>query len=179
MKEYNLVVTLADQGRFRTLMDELSAYGEFRKTEFLGVILGKVDNPGAFLSSVSEKRSRQPFAFHDLGRIVPFDRFFIFRLEDFLEKVKEAIRPYIPLLADKRFYVRLERRGLKGRIVSPEVERALDTFVETELSQMGRSAQIDFEHPDAVVVVETVGDRCGVGFLTREMMDRYDFVRVS
>ncbi len=82
-------------------------------------------------------------------------------------------------LAEKCFYVRLERRGLKGWIVLPEVERALDTFIETELSQMGRSAQVDFERPDAVVVVETVGDRCGVGFLTREMMDRYAFVRVS
>ena len=30
-----------------------------------------------------------------------------------------------------------------------------------------------------VVALETVGDRCGVGLLTREVLKRYDFVRVG
>lgn len=179
MWEFNLVVTMASEGRFRHLMEELESYGDFHRTEFLGVIIGRVDDPAAFLETVREKTARQLIAFQDLGRVIPVERVFPFRAEDFVEKVCEAIRPYIEHLADKRFYVRLERRGLKGKIVSPEAERALDAYIEEELVRQGKSARIDFDHPDAVVVVETIGDRCGVAFLTRELMDRYPFVRVS
>jgi tRNA(Ser,Leu) C12 N-acetylase TAN1 len=180
MWAFNVVVTLASKGRFRHLLRELAPHGEFRKTEFLGVIIGRVEDPTTFLESIREKRQKQLIGFRDLGRVVPLERVFVFHLEEFPAKAKAALRPYVEDLEGKRFYVRLERRGLKGQIVSPEVERELDAFIEQTLVVAGRKpAQIDFEHPDAVVVVETIGDRCGVGLLTREMMDRYDFVRVD
>jgi tRNA(Ser,Leu) C12 N-acetylase TAN1 len=179
MWEFNIVATMANEGRFRHLMQELDPYGEFRKTEFLGVVLGRVEDKDAFLEAVREKTARQLIAFQDLGRVVPVDQVFIFRVEDFLDKMRESIRPYIERLANKCFYVRLERRGHKGQIISPEAERAMDAFIREELSKEGKSAQIDFENPDAVIVVETIGDRCGVGLLTRELMDRYEFVRVG
>ncbi|HXV20040.1 MAG TPA: THUMP domain-containing protein [Desulfuromonadales bacterium] len=180
MRAFNVVVTQASNGRFRHLLQELSPHGEFRRTEFLGVIIGRVEDPRIFLESIREKRQKQWIAFQDLGRVVPLERVFVFHLEEFSVKAKAALLPYVEFLEGKRFYVRLERRGLKGQIVSPEVERELDAFIEQTLAAAGRKpAQVDFEHPDAVVVVETIGDRCGVGLLTREMMDRYDFVRVD
>lgn len=180
MWEFNLVVTLESGGRFRHLMEELKSYGEFHKTEFLGVILGRVEDPEAFLETVRQKREKQLIAFQDMGRVIPVDRVFSFHEEQFLDRLKEAVRPCIEALAGKRFYVRLERRGFKGRIISPEVERDVDGFIEEELAAGAlAAASVDFENPQAVVVVETVGDRCGVGLLTREQMDRYDFVRVG
>ncbi len=179
MWEFNLVVTLASEGRFRHLMSELAPHGEFHKTEFLGVVLGRVEDPSVFLETVRTEQKRSLIAFQDLGRVIPVERTFPFHAEEFLERARQAIRPYIDQLAGKRFYVRLERRGLKGRIVSPEAERALDAFIEEELAQKGQSARVGFEHPDAVVAVETIGDRCGVGLLTREQMARYAFVRVG
>lgn len=179
MWDFNIVVTLASEGRFRHLMGELQPCGEFHRTEFLGVALGRVEDPQAFLETVREKREEQLIAFQDLGRVIPLDRIFTFHVEDFIERACEAIRPYLEILSDRHFYVRLERRGFKGRIISPEAERALDTFLKEELAREGKTSQIDFEHPDAVVAVETVGDRCGVGLLTRETMERYDFVRVG
>jgi tRNA(Ser,Leu) C12 N-acetylase TAN1 len=179
MWEFNIVVTMASEGRFRHLMEELEPHGEFRRTEFLGVILGRIEDSGTFLETVREKRSPQLIAFQDLARVIPLETVFTFHADDFVERVCEAIRPCIETLADKRFYVRLERRGFKGRIVSPEAERTIDAFIEEKLAKEGKSAQIDFEQPDAVVVVETIGDRCGVGLLTRELMERYDFVRVA
>jgi len=177
---FNVVVTMASNGRFRHLLQELAPHGEFRKTEFLGVIIGRVENPMTFLESIREKRQKQLIAFQDMGRVVPLERVFVFHLEEFLEKTRGAVLPFVDELAGKRYYVRLERRGLKGQIVSPEVERELDAFIEQTLATAGREpARVDFEHPDAVVVVETIGDRCGVGLLTREMLDRYDFVRVG
>lgn len=179
MWTFNLVVTTASGGRYRHLLHELSEYGEFRKTEFHGVILGEVENVPAFLEMVRERRERQLIALADMGRAVPIDRVFTFHLEEFPAKVREALLPYIDDLSQKRFYVRLERRGLKGQIVSPDMEREFDGFILQNLAMKGKEAMIDFEHPDSVVVVETIGDRCGVGLLTREMMDRYDFIRVG
>jgi tRNA(Ser,Leu) C12 N-acetylase TAN1 len=179
MWAFNLVVTTASAGRYHHLLRELAPLGEFRPTEFHGVILGRVDDPHAFLEAVRERRERQLIAFQDLGRAVPVDRTFTFHLEEFLDQAREAIRPWLDELAGQRFYVRLERRGLKGRIVSPEAERALDGFVLEELGKAGKTAEVGFEHPDAVVVIETIGDRAGVGLLTREMLERYDFVRVG
>lgn len=179
MWTFNVVVTTASEGRYHHLLKELSPHGEFRSTEFLGVILGQVTDRLAFLEKLREERAKRLIAFQDLGRVVPVDRVFTFHLEEFAAKAREAILPYVDDLAEKHFYVRLERRGLKGQIVSPEVERELDGFIRQTLTMSNKSATVDFEHPDAVVVVETVGDRCGVGLLTREMMDRYDFVRVG
>jgi tRNA(Ser,Leu) C12 N-acetylase TAN1 len=179
MWEFNLVVTMASEGRFRQLVSDLEPYGEFHKTEFLGVLLGRVEDPAAFLQRVHSEKEKSVIAFQDLARVIPVERTFTFHLEEFLDRAQEAIRPYIALLAGRRFYVRLERRGMKGRLVSPEAERALDAFIAEELIRQGQSTQVDFEHPDAVVVLETIGDRCGVGLLSRELMERYDFVRVG
>jgi tRNA(Ser,Leu) C12 N-acetylase TAN1 len=179
MWEFNIVATMDREGRFGHMLKELSLYGEFHRTDFFGVVLGRVEDRDAFMEMVREKREKQLVAFQDLGRLLPVDRVFTFQPENFLDRVSEAVRPYIPRLAGKRYYVRLERRGFKGVIISPEAERALDGFIEEELAKEGKSAGVDFENPDAVVVVETFGDRCGVGLLTREMMDRYPFIRVG
>ncbi len=179
MWEFNIVATMDREGRFGHLMKELSLYGEFHRTDFFGVVLGRVEDPGAFLETVRAKREKQLVAFQDLGRVLLIDRVFTFCPNNFLARVSEAVRPYIPSLAGERYYVRLERRGFKGVIVSPEAEQALDRSIEEELEKKGTSARVDFENPDAVVVVETFGDRCGVGLLTREMRERYDFVRVG
>ncbi len=178
MWKFNAVVTMASEGRYRNLIEELSALGEFRPTEFLGVILGELADRKGALEQIREKRS-DASGFTDLRRVIPVDRTFTFQPVDFPARLKESIVSYIDDLAGKRFYVRLERRGLKGRIVSPEVERELDAFILQTLQMSNRTAEIDFDDPDVVLVVETVGDRCGVGLLTREMMERYDFVRVG
>ena len=179
MWEFNLVVTMASGGRFHHLMEELELYGEFRKTQFLGVVLGRVEDPWSFLETVREHRERQLSAFQDLGRVVPIERHFIFRAEEFVAKACEAIRPWVGQLAGRRFYVRLERRGLKGRIISPEAERAIDVFIKEELGQRGQQAAIDFSDPDVVVTIETIGDRAGLALLTRALRERFDFVRVA
>jgi tRNA(Ser,Leu) C12 N-acetylase TAN1 len=138
-----------------------------------------VEDRQAFLEAVRGERERRLTAFQDLGRIIPVDRVFLFTPENFLARLQAAVLPYLDLLAGRRFYVRLERRGHKGEIVSPEAERAVDAFIEEQLEARQASGKIDFTEPDAVVAVETIGDRAGVGLLTREVMGRYDFVRVG
>lgn len=179
MWEFNVLVTLAQDGRYGHLLHELSDYGEFNKTAFHGVILGRVTDIGEFLETIRQKRQEQLIAFQDLGRVVPLETVFIFDLDDFLAKLCQKIRPWLEILTDCRFYVRVERRGLKGQIASPDIEQALDAFIVDELTDLGYEGQVDFEDADMVVVIETIGDRCGVGLITRELSQRYEFVRVN
>ena len=179
MWEFNVLVTMAQDGRYRQMLEELAPYGEFHKTEFHGVALGRVPDMQQFLETVRQKREREVIAFQDVSRIVPLDKVFTFDLDSFLPKACKAIRPYLPQMCEHRFHVRLERRGLKGEIVSPDVEQALDNFILDELTDLGHTGQIDFDAPDAVLAIETVGNRCGVGFITRELSDLYPFVHVD
>ncbi len=177
MWEFNLIVTQAGStARYFHLLQELGPLGEFHKTEFHGVILGRVEDRRQFLEEVLEARRRGELP--DLGRVVPIDRVFVFQTDNFLGRLQQAALPYLDDLAGRRFYFRLERRGLKGQIVSPEIDRSIDAFILENLALAGKQAQIDFESPEAVLVAETVGDRCGVGLLTPADLERYDFVRV-
>lgn len=179
MWEFNVLVTMAHDGRYRQMLAELAPWGEFHKTEFHGVALGKVPDILHFLETIRAQRQERLIAFQDLSRIVPLDKVFTFDPDDFLAKACQAIRPYLPRMSEHRFYVRLERRGYKGQIVSPDVEQALDSFILDELADTGHSGKIDYEAADAVLVLETVGNRCGVGFITREFTERYPFVHVD
>ena len=179
MWQFNLVVTMASGGRFRRLLDELAPHGDFRRTEFFGVVLGEVPDVELFLEILHRQRAERCIAFQDVGRVIPLRRVFTFTLETFLQRAREVLRPWLAELAGRRFYVRLERRGLKGRLLSPEAERALDAWIADELAARGESATIDFAAPEAVVVLETVGDRCGVSLLPRALLERYPLVRVA
>lgn len=179
MWQFNVLVTMARDGRYGHLLRELSNYGEFHKTGFHGVALGQVDSVEEFFETIRHMRGEQCIAFQDLARVVPLQQVFTFEIDDFLAKLCMALRPWIARLAECRFHVRLERRGLKGQIISPDIEQALDAYILDELIDLGHSATIDFDDPDAVVAIETIGDRCGVGLITRALNQRYDFVRVD
>jgi len=179
MWEFNVLVTMASGGRYRRMLDELAPYGEFHKTEFHGVVLGRVADMDAFLETVRRQRASRVIAFENVGRIVPLEVIFSFDLDAFLPRACQAIRSYLAQLAEKRFHVRLERRGMKGRIVSPDIEQALDAFILDELADLGHGAHVDFEDPDAVLAIETIGTRCGIGFISRELSQRYPFVHVD
>ncbi len=74
--------------------------------------------------------------------------------------------------------MRLERRGHKGTILSPEVERSLGDYVMDLATQQGKRLHVSFQDSDYIVVAETVGNRCGVALVTRELHTRYPFVKV-
>lgn len=179
MWSFNIVATMAGSGRYRHMLEDLAPFGEFRRTEFHGVALGQVADPVAMLETIRRERERKFYAFQDLGRIVPVECRLVFSVEDFAEKLLEVLPRFIERLEGKRFYVRVERRGHKGEIISPLIEQQMGEFLLGLLEAKGTPAMIDFDSPEAIVVVETLGDRCGVGLITREMMARYPVVRVA
>ena len=178
MWNFNLLVTLAVDGRFYTLLRELSLHGEFHKNEFYGTILGQVPDPVAFLDLIRSRREADPRAFSGLGRVIPFEHSFLFTPDTFLPQLQAELTPYAGRLFGQHFYVRLERRGLKGRLISPEIERALDAFLLNLIHAGGGTAQIDFEQPDTIIAIETFGERGGIALLTRSLRELYPFVHV-
>jgi tRNA(Ser,Leu) C12 N-acetylase TAN1 len=86
---------------------------------------------------------------------------------------------YVPALADKAFHVRMHRRGFKGRIQRTQEEQLLDRALLESLTERGMTARIDFEDPDAILAVETVGDQAGMSLWLRMDLQRYPFLRQS
>jgi tRNA(Ser,Leu) C12 N-acetylase TAN1 len=96
---------------------------------------------------------------------------------EFESRADEAVRAFLPLLAGKRFHVRMHRRGFKGRLAQHVEERRLGEAILAALAADGATAQVAFEDPDAVLVIETVGQRAGLALWTREQLERYPFLR--
>jgi tRNA(Ser,Leu) C12 N-acetylase TAN1 len=67
---------------------------------------------------------------------------------------------------------------LKGRVHSPTFERALGDRVWQALEARGEKPRVDFRDPDAVLVVETIGEQAGLAVITRELRQAYPFVKL-
>lgn len=162
----------------RRLASLLRRFGDFRRTRFLGVLVGRVKNPEAFFEQLLRNEEEQPGFLDPLSKLVPIDRVFVFTVESFGERLKEAVLPYAELIGSGSFYLRIERRGHAGEIHSQHQEQNLDQALREHLIGLGRTPSIDFKDPDVIIVAETLDDECGVGAITRSMRCRFPFVRV-
>jgi tRNA(Ser,Leu) C12 N-acetylase TAN1 len=58
-------------------------------------------------------------------------------------------------------------------------ERFLDDALLDALEAAGTPGRIAFDDPDAVIDVETVGNRTGMSFWTRADLERYPFLKIG
>lgn len=175
MTAWNVLAT-AQPHQLQRLFDILRAHGEFQHAPFRGVIVGLVADPGALFEALLAREARKGGTLAAIGHIVPIDRTFGFEPEALEALLREAVAPYAAAIAAGGFHVRMERRGLKGLLHSQPIEQALAEHLLALLEGAGQAARIDFSDPDAVVVVETLGNLCGVGLVTRALTARYPFV---
>jgi tRNA(Ser,Leu) C12 N-acetylase TAN1 len=47
------------------------------------------------------------------------------------------------------------------------------------LEKAGRKAQVGFNNPDCILVVETIRNWAGIGFITKEMKQKYSFIKIK
>jgi tRNA(Ser,Leu) C12 N-acetylase TAN1 len=173
---------LATSQRFREskLRRQLSPFkGKWRHTGFRDVIVGWVEDKDYFMREIQSEYEKFPFNLAALSKLVPIDKTFEFTVEDFFEKAKEAVRPYIESIGDGSFHTRIERRGHKGELDSHTLEQELGEYIHGELEKLGRHPTTDFKDPDMIVLVETIGDEAGVALVTREMREKCHFVRIK
>ncbi len=179
MQEWNAVICVNEHG-YKRAQDVFGDFGEVRRTEFFNVLVMRAEDLNAMLETLRERSHRAPQSLSFLSRLVPVDRAFIFNsVEEFDAKAKESILGWRDQLAGKRFYVRIHRRGFRGRISSPDEERVLDTLLLQELDKISAPGRIDFDNPDAIIAVETIGTWAGTALFTREKLEQYPFVRID
>jgi tRNA(Ser,Leu) C12 N-acetylase TAN1 len=176
MRDWNVVATIHDGG-FRRACRLLSLEGELARTEFYNVVVMSVPDVDAFLAWVEKLWSESRSAAEVVAHVRPVRETFHFQSpEEFENKASEVALGLAGRLAGKSFHVRIHRRGFKGRLSTKEEERLLADAILAHLSSSGRSARIAFDDPDAVLVVDTVGDRAGMALWTRDDLRRYPFL---
>ncbi len=177
MRDWNVVASVRDRNftRARHLLEQ---FGPVATTDFYNVLVARVDDVAAFLDRFAKLVETVPEVLDWIARLVPCAETFTFQTpEAFEERARDVVLRWTSRLASKSFHVRLHRRGFKGALKSQEEERFLDEALLAALEQAGTPGRIDFENPDAVIDVETVGNRAGLSFWTRDELERYPFLR--
>jgi tRNA(Ser,Leu) C12 N-acetylase TAN1 len=179
MKDWNVVVSVHDRGFIRAC-EVLGELGYVGRTEYHNVLVMKVGDIRTFLDDIRQLLAEDPLLSSVFSRVVPVSETFTFQTaEEFEARAEEAALKWVPDLAGKSFYVRMHRRGFKGRISSQVEERRLSGVLMTALEAGGKRVRVSFEDADAVVAVETVGGRAGLSLWTRSELLRYPFLRLG
>jgi len=172
---FNAVVTVNEDG-YRPVRRMLAPYGAVAPTDYYNVLVMRVADTAAMMEDLAGRIEESPGLMNDLSRVVPAREAFTFQsAEEFEERARAIVLQWVPELAGARFYVRLHRRGFKGRFSSPEEERFLDEAILDRLEQLNTPGRIDFGDPDAVIDIETVGNRFGLSLWTRDDLRRFRF----
>lgn len=175
--DWNVVVTTRDEG-FEAAEEELEDLGAVSRTDYFNVLVMRVEDPDAFLEELADRARMIPDLMDRvLSRVAPARESFGFQsAEEFEERATRIARELAPRLAGKTFYVRVHRRGFRNSLSSHEEERLIAGAVFDALEEEGLDAEVDFDDPDAVVVVETVGPRAGVSVWSREDLESFPFL---
>jgi tRNA(Ser,Leu) C12 N-acetylase TAN1 len=180
MNHWNVIVTsLPGREHQRPLLHELNRRGTFHRCSFKDICLGYVANVTEFLDEVLRARQASERWVADLGRIVPVEHAFPFTRDNLVDQLKPRVASMLERMNAGTFYVRCERRGHAGEVMSREVERAVADHVLALAQDQHKSLRVSFEDPDYIVCVETVGDDCGVALLSRALLQRYPFIHVK
>jgi tRNA(Ser,Leu) C12 N-acetylase TAN1 len=172
------VLCTSHEGRRDALLVALRRLGRFRPGGYRNVVVGEVEAPLAFLDVLRDGLARDLLLPTALAKAVPIETTLRFEPAAPVPALAAAAEPLLPRLAAGSFFVRLERRGLKGRLHTPTIERELGDHVWRALEARGAVPRVDFRDPDAVLVVETLGDQAGLAVLSRDLRQAYPFVRI-
>ncbi len=173
---WNVIVTLpeatAPQAR-----RVLRHWGWLHRTGYFHVLVMAVADPDRFLQEFGEAVAATPgilnFIAHVFAAQVAFD---FANVTEFEAKARETALAWAPVLAGKRFHVRLHRRGLKGALSTPDEERFLDDALLQALDAGGTPGHIGFDDADFVIRVETIDHRAGMSLRSRDDLARYPFL---
>jgi tRNA(Ser,Leu) C12 N-acetylase TAN1 len=172
------VLATSLEGRRDGLLLGLRRFGRFRPGGYRNVVVGLVEDHGRFLAEVRDALAADPLLPTALAKVVPIETTLRFDPVDPVPALSTAAEPFLDRLAGGSFFVRLERRGLKGRLHSPTVEREIADRVWKALEARGHVPRVEFRDPDAVLVVESLGDQAGLCVLGRALRREFPFVRI-
>jgi tRNA(Ser,Leu) C12 N-acetylase TAN1 len=172
------VLATSVEGRRDDLLAGLRRLAGFRPGGYRNVVVAEVDDPTAVLERVAAARETDARLAGALAKLVPLDVHVRFEQATATETFAGAAERLLDRLAGRSFFVRLERRGMKGRLHSPTIEREVADRVWRALEARGATPRVDFADPDVVLVIETLGDQAGIAALDRAVRTAFPFVKV-
>lgn len=172
------VLATSVEGRRDDLLAGLRRLAGFRPGGYRNVVVAEVDDPAALLARVRDALPADGRLAGALAKLVPLDVHVRFEQPTATETFAAAAEPLLGRVAGKSFFVRLERRGMKGRLHSPTVEREVGDRLWRALEARGEAPRVDFRDPDVVIAIETLGDQAGIGALDRAVRTTFPFVKV-
>jgi tRNA(Ser,Leu) C12 N-acetylase TAN1 len=164
------VVVMTEPGATGRVLAALSGHGRFFPSQYPSVIVGRTESDDS-LGALAELRRIDPGRFDHIRKIMPVESVVAFDRHDVTEALCVALHGKGARLANKTFYVRARLRGLKGRLETQAVERALGGFLIDEAARAGGNATVRFDDPDVVVIAEVLGKTVGWAFLERDRRD--------
>lgn len=173
MEDWNVLV-IGERDAEWELLKELEEDGEFERSGFRDVIIGNVDDIVGFLEDAEHKK------YAHVNRVVPIDDAFYVSPENLIEVLKQRVERYIDEIEPgETFGFRVERRGMKEDISSHTVEREVGGYFYDLLEKVhGRKPKVNLKSPDKLIAIEIIGNKCGIGFITREMREKYSVIKV-
>ncbi len=179
MRDWNDITTVHEH-HFTQACHFLEAFGELTKTDFFNVLEMRVDDTRQFLQALHQRLRDEPVLADCVARVLPVTSSFVFQYpQEFEQKARAAVLPWVDKLAGTRFHVRMHRRGFKSRMYSQKEEQFLDHALIQLLTQRGATAEVDFDDPDFIIAVETIGTQAGLSIWSRDELSRYPLVKLD
>lgn len=174
--DWNVLAT-SFEGLRPALQGGLKRFGKFGGGGYRNVLIGRVADRQAFLDELRDVYPTDERLKATLAKVVPIDLVVHFEVADPLEKLCPALDTLIPRMPDGSFFVRINRRGLKGHLDTIATERLLGDHVWKALAAAGRTPKVSFKDADAIILVEMLGTEAGIALLPRALREGYPFVR--
>ena len=175
----NVVIT-TQPDEYRRASQLLERFGTVEPTDYFNVLLLTVANIDQFITKFSDQTVGDPRLLEAVSRVMPLQKKFSYEdVEDFEEKARQTALSFVDRLEGKAFHVRMHRRGLRHEISSQDEERSLDALLMGELERRGAPGRITFDDPDAILVVETVGNCAGMSLWNRDDLNRLAFLKTD
>jgi tRNA(Ser,Leu) C12 N-acetylase TAN1 len=179
MMEWNLVVT-THKHRYSDARELLAPMGELSDTEYYNVLVMRVEAAENFLARLERRFAENPQLASSLARVLPVTETFSYQSpEEFESKAASLSQGWLKQLADRRFHIRMHRRGFKKRLSSQREEQRLADRILDELARQGKTAIVDFTDPDWILAIDTVGQRAGLSLWSREALQRYPLLKLD
>lgn len=179
MIDWNVVIKVHEHSFSRAYL-LFEKFGTVYQSDFGDILLMKVDSITNFLETFKTRIIEDSSLAVVASRIVPVTSTFSFRSqEEFEAKAKEAVLSWLPKLEGKTICVRMHRKGMKDQINCEREENFLDLVILEELEKIGKPGQIDSVDPDVLIAVETVSNRAGLSYWTRQDLQNYPWLKLA
>ena len=174
LDDWNLLA-IGERNTEQELLQELEEDGEFERSGFQDLVIGRVEDIVEFLEDAENKK------YPHLNRVIPLDDAFFVSPENLMAVLKRRIERYIDEIEPgETFRFRVDMREKKSGISSQAVENEVGGYFYDLIEKMhGRKPKMNLKNPDKLIAIEILGYRCGIAFITKEMREKYSHIKIK